>query len=512
MMLAANNDEITWMEEHMRVRKTTGMFFLVTLLFFIACTGGEKKKLYNAEKALFEARRLNDELTLASMDREFLGRTLESYRSVVNNYSSYSGKIDGMETVIVSAQIELAELEFRAELLKDAINDFRKAYTLASNIPKARANALWSSAYLSEQAGNHVDAISLFEQFSGEFLSFQEAGKTAIMNRRYLLVPIRLATLYSNSLSGAKSSKWLGEAEKLYEHIITTASDSSLIREMSFNLITACLQGQKWTKAFDLIQKMEETYDNAADLPPLLFLKGKIELNGFAQPARAIKTFESIDENYPGSPEAVSALLMVAGIHLQAERLSKAGEIYSRIIDEHEDTDNGVTEATWQLANIAESEGKWIDASLYYKSVYTRFPGTIQGMESPLRIASHFVDQGEKNAADGAFSKAMEHYQKLASARYNPGIRIMAEEYYVRALTLQGKWAEAASYLLSLPAKYPDYHKFGQSFLMAASIHENELGDTEKAVQILQNCIERYAETELADEAEKQIKRIKELK
>ena len=481
---------------------------LMTSMIF-ACSSEEKSMLYKAEKELFHARKLNSELPPGSARMEFVDRAVESYRTIVDQYLSYADSVDGMEKIVVSSQMELAELEFRTGDLKNAIDDFQKAYSIAGNIPEARANALWSAAFISEQTGDISNAISLFKKFSDEFLNSEKIEKTSRMNRRYLLVPIRLSKLYSGSATENEKSAWLSKGERIYRDIISTTKDAALLRETQYNLVTALLEQQKWGDAMALLKEMEKLYLTAADRPSILFLEAKIEMDGLNHPEKAASIFMTIVEEFPESQETVSALLIVAGIHQRAKRYNEAEKIYNQVIKEHKSSANGVVEATWQLANISETQGRWIDASLHYKSIYTSFPTTLQGMESPLRIASHFEKLGETDAAENAYNRALEHYDMLSAKEYETGIRIMAEEYGIRTLSLQKKWEKTAERLLSLPGKYPEYPRFAQNFLTAASIYEKELGNKEKAVETLEKCVERYPETTLSKEAKKHINRMK---
>ncbi len=478
----------------------------------LGCSSDERSVLYEAEKELFKARKLNRELPQPYSDREFIENAVESYRAIVDRYSSYADSIDGIEMIVVSSQMELAELEFRTGALKSAIEDFQKAYAIAGNIPEARANALWSAAFISEQTGDAQSAITLFEKFYEEYLGADDLEKTSRMNRRYLLVPIRLSKLHSGPAMENERASWLSKGETIYRQIISTTADSSLLKEMRFDLVTTLLEQRKWDGAMSLLKEMETQYPSADDKPSILFIEARVEMDGFNDPGRASATLKKLIEEFPGSRETVSALLTLGGIHKNAGRYDEAAEIFDRVIEEYKSSASGVVEATWQLAGISEARGDWVDASLKYKSIYTSFPTTLQGMESPLKIATHFQMLGETEAAAGAFDTALEHYLALTADKYDAGVRIMAEEYYIRALSLQKRWSEAAERLLTLPARYPQYPRFAQSYLTAASIYEKELGDLEKALDALERCVELYPETGLSKEAEKQIDRIKELR
>ncbi|MBN2184716.1 MAG: tetratricopeptide repeat protein [Candidatus Krumholzibacteriota bacterium] len=493
-----------------RMNLLAAVLLMAAMVF--ACSSEEKSLLYKAEKELFHARKLNRELPSGTTNREFVDRTVESYRSIVDRYSSYADSVDGMELIVVSSQMELAELEFRTGSLKSAIDDFQKAYSISGNIPKARANALWSSAFISEQIGDIPSAISLFEKFSDEFLGSGDIEKTSMMNRRYLLVPIRLSKLYLGPDMKNKRSAWLSRGEMIYRDIISTTADPSLLKETRFNLVTALLEQRKWDSAMALLKEMEEQYPTVKDRPSIMFIEAKIEMDGFGNQDKAASILTAIIKEFPDSQETVTALLMLGQIHQEAKRYDEAEKIYNQVIKEHASSASGVVEATWQLANISDKRGNWVDASLHYKSIYTSFPTTFQGMESPLMIAMHFEKLGEADAAKNAYERALEHYDMMTAKEYDAGIRIKAEEYFIRTLSLQKKWEKTAERLLSLPARYPQYPRLAQSFLTAASIYEKELGDKGKAVEALERCVEMYPESNVSKEAEKHINRMKDLK
>jgi len=477
--------------------------------FAPGCVESEKPPTYNAEKDLFEARRQAGELTFPTLNREFLNRTIGAYRKIVEDYSKGSKDIEGMEIILVTAQMELAELEFRAAMLEDAAEDFLQAYEIAEGVPEARANALWSAAYIYRENGDAGKAMELFARFHEEFLSGGRAAATAEMNRRYLLTPVRLAEICRSLADGACAKRWLGEAERLYLSLIDSSDPDGLGKEARYNLVSTYLLAERWAQAKETIREMRELYGQGADIPSLLYLEARIELDGFRDRARAIAVFDRIVEEHPGSREAPTALLMKGNILMADEKLGAAAIAYGRVLEEYGETEAELAEASWQLAILEERRENWIEASLHYKSVYTNFPTSIQGLEAPLRIASHYRATGEKDALETAVERAIEHYEKLSSHQYSEAVRIIAEEYHVRTLVEDGQWERAAGRLLSLPDRYPQYHRFKENYLMAASIYENEIGDEERAAGILADCTAKYPGTPLAEEAQKQLDRIR---
>lgn len=473
------------------------------------CGGDDKSPTYEAEKALFDARRHASELTFPTLNMEFLNRTLAAYRKIISDYSGDIEKIEGMNIIVVTAQMELAELEFRASMFENARKDFLYAYEIAGTVPAARANALWSASFISRETGDTDRALELFTKFHEEYLSGDRIVDTALLNRRYILTPIRIAEICRARADSGCANKWLGEAEKIYRHIILSNAPDDLKKESRYNLVSTYLLSEKWTEARETIRDMRKIYGDQADIPSLLFLEARIELDGFGDRERAISVFDKIVTAHPRSKEAPTALLMKGNILLEDKKYDAAAAAYNRVLEEYGGPGPEAVEARWQLAILEESRGNWVEASLHYKSVYTSFPTTIQGMEAPLRIAAHYRTTGEAEALEAAYERAAEHYDHLSSTQYSEMIRIVAEEYHVRTLVEQERWTEAASRLLALPGRYPQYHKFKENCLMAAAIYETELDDPERAAEILQSCASKYPGTALAAEALKQVERIR---
>lgn len=473
---------------------------------FAAC--GEDSRRYEAEKVLFEARKMREQLVRGRSSPEFIDKTVNAFRAIVEEYAGDMDRVEGLDEIVISAQMELAEFEFRTGRLEEAIADFDKAYQIAGNEPAARANALYSTAFIAETMEDFPGAVQRYERFHREFLGEKSVNATALMNSRYLITPLKLADIHARSGNSERTRSWLGEAERTYRAAAESSEDSALVKEMRFNLLTTYMKGERWNDAQALIRELEKWYGNDRDLPGLYFIEAKIQRDGFGNTVRALEILRTVSERYPESPEAVSALMTAGGMQFEAGYFDEAQQLYQSVIDTYGDTDAQIVEASWQLARIAETRGNWVDASLHYKLIYTNYPGTIQGLEAPLRIANHYRDRDEREAAASAYERAIEHYEGLVSSQISEEVRMMAEEYVIRAFAEQEKWREAAGRLLELPDRYPRYTRFGENYLRAASIHERELNDTEHAAEILRDCMNRYPGTDLAAEAEKQYKRI----
>jgi tetratricopeptide (TPR) repeat protein len=487
-------------------------FLMVICLLSAGCGNNQRSNRYDAEKALHSARKMREDILRGSFEEAFLERALQSYRGIVTEYSTGMDEVEGLRDIVVSAQMDLAELEFRTGMLVAARDDFEKAIDLAADVPPARANAFYSCGVISEEMREPDEAILYYERFADEFLAPGKLAGTARMNSRYLVTPLKLFSLYNTIGREKEAAAWLQKAEEIYRSIIESESNEAILKETRFNLLTAYLQGKKWKQSLEYVRELAETYPGGRDIPALIFLEAKIEKDGFGEKARAIDLFMELYNKYADSPEAPRALLAVADIHLGDGRYEEAHKIYKKVVDEYPTSSAEAVQAEWQIAQILEKRGQWSDASLKYKSIYQSYPRTEQGLKAPLIIIRNYLGKNQQDAAEAAYLQAVDHYERLISSQEPVAVKILAESHLVTAHADMERWEEAASSLLQLPGKYPMHARFMQNYLLAASIYEKELGDPARAAEALRACMETYPGTPLAEEAEKQYRRLEDSK
>jgi tetratricopeptide (TPR) repeat protein len=485
---------------------------LITVLLIAGCGDKERNARYDAEKTLFGARKMRGDLFQGPIEEAFLQRALDSYRGIVADYSGRMYEVEGLAEIVVSAQMELAELEFNTGMFEVARSDFERALDLARDIPPAKANALYSCAVISEEMKEPERAAAYYERLAEEFLGMSQLATTARMNTRYLVAPLKLFALYHSMNENAQASAWLGRAEEMYRSMIESERDEAILKEIRFNLLTAYLQGAKWNRSLEYIRELEETYRGERDAPALLFLEAKVKKDGVGDIAGARELFRKIYDTYGKSQEAPRALLAAADIHFSEGAYDQAEQLYKRVVDEYPASAAEVVQAEWQRAQVLEQRGRWGDASLKYKSIYQYYPGTEQGLQAPLMIIKNYRSKKQWDAAKAAYEQAIEHYERLISSQAPAAVKILAESHLVTAHADMERWEEAISLLLRLPDEYPRHPRFRENYLIAASIYERELGDPAKAAETLRICMERYPGTPLAAEAEKQYRRLKEAK
>ena len=481
---------------------------LAALVLLGSC-GAREGDRYAAEKELFKARALGEQAAAGSMRPEFLAGAVDAYRSLVSEYAPAAASSEDVEAIVVAAQMELAELEFRGMMLQEARNDFERLIDIAGAFPPVRASALFSAGAVSEELGEIESAARHYERFYREFLASDSIAPAARMNPRYLSVPLRLADLATRAGRAEDAERWYRRAETTYGRLIAAETEPTLLKEARFNLLAVHLQRKNWERGLALSRELRALYPQPQDESSTLFIEAKILDDGLARASEARATYLSIAERFPREREAAAALLAAALIDRRAGRLGAARAAYERIIDSYGDRANEAAEAAWQLAEMEEGAGRWEEASLRYKTIYANYPETLRGFEAPLRGARAYAAKGAADAAKAAYDRALEHYEKLAGEQRRESTRIIAEDYAVRVLAERKRWREAAERLLKLPDRYPAYAPLRENYLRAAAIHERELADSEGAARILETCVAKYPETELAKTAGRELARLR---
>jgi tetratricopeptide (TPR) repeat protein len=488
------------------------ILFTLTAASIIGCGGSKNAERYEAERSLYNARKMRDDVFRGSIREPFLERAMQSYRDVVSVYRGRMAEVEGLGLIVVTAQMELAELEFRTGRLAEALGDFDIAIDLAVDVPPARANALYSCGVINEELRNPEGAIAYYERFAGDYLTDARLSETARMNMRYITIPIQLAGIYRSIGNEEKAASWLGRSEEIYRLMIESEENEGIRKEVSYNLLTVYLQGRRWKRAIEHIEGLEKTYGEDQNRPSLVFIRATIEKEGFGNADGAYDIYMSVYDTYPKSAEAPRALLAAADIRFNEKRYEAAKKIYRKVIDEYAGSAPEVVQAEWQTARLLEASGDWHGASLKYKEIYQNYPNTEQGLQSPLMVIRNYRNKNQLDAARAAYGQAVEHYEQLVTDQGPAVVKILAESHLVTAHADMEEWEKAADLLLSLPEKYPGYPRFRENYLTAASIYEKELGDGKRAAEALRICMERYPGSPLAAEAEKRYRRLEEQK
>ena len=248
------------------------VFFLALILLLQGCGNSDESPRYQAEKALFKARKMREDLASGAIKDPFLDRAIDSFGDIVKDYRDDMLEVEGLEEIVVSAQMDLAELEFRTGRYEASRKDFEEAITLAEGVPPARANAIYSCGVISEEMREPERAIEYYERFVEEYFTDDNFTQTASWNEQYLIVPLTIHKLYSGLGKKDEAVGWLGRTEKLYTQLIDSTDRETVRKGARYNLLTTYLEGKKWERAVEHIEELKHIYADGPDIPGLILV------------------------------------------------------------------------------------------------------------------------------------------------------------------------------------------------------------------------------------------------
>jgi len=334
--------------------KTTLLAISAAVLISSCGKNSAEPTVYEAEKALFKARKMRSNLSFTIENSDFLNKTLQTYENIVSKYQPFTEKSHTLDTLVVTCQMELAQLEFHTGLLEKSRSDFHSAISLAKNIPEAKANAIYLAALISEQLRDIPSAIEYYDKLYNEFINTKPYSSLVSLNVQYLNTPLEIGKLYVFSDKQSEADKWYKRAEILFTRIIEKEKRPQYAKEAKFNKIAALLQSKQWNKAKIYLQSLKKEYSSTEELPAMLYLESQIELNGFNNKDKALKLLKQIEDNYPKANETPGALLAAAGIEFRGNHYEIAKKLYDKVIEKYSGSKNEIVEATWMLAKIEE--------------------------------------------------------------------------------------------------------------------------------------------------------------
>jgi TolA-binding protein len=484
---------------------------MLLVMSVASCADSDRLAIYEAEKLLFKAGKLEAKLGDATLPSrsEFLSMSRTVYRAIVTRYAPYMQNVEGMESIVLDAQLRLAKLELKTGMFAEARDDFLKVLDIERTIPDARMEATIAAARISEQIDEPEQAFDLYQAFYVEFLSLESAQSTARTRPEGLEAPLRMAALCVRIDRKDEGLLWLETAQTFFEYLIEQEEDPTVLRTSRFYLLETLILGEKWDEALGLSRSLTSMYREEESRTKLLLIEAGIHQNGKHDARTAGDLYRHIYEQFPKSREAPGALLAHANLRLSFRDTTDAVSLFARLSDEFPSEAEVVAPAEWQLALIEERRGDWMSASLRYKSLSRRFPGTQAAFDAPLKLAEGYMKLGANDSAEATYRKAVVGYARIVQGPFPVLAKLAAEDYIVRVFKLQGRWEDAARHLVEIANRYPLFEGLHDNYLAAADIFENELADRDEAADILITCIERFPNTDTAREAQRRLAALK---
>lgn len=171
------------------------------------------------------------------------------------------------------------------------------------------------------------------------------------------------------------------KALKIYEGLVTkwgkSKKHAELMKQVRLNLAKTYQDAAEYLKAINLYKQLAEEYKSVnQDMHAWLLLELGASYAGMFNTSEAIKTYQSVVDNYKGSDWAAEALFGIADAYKAAGDTAKALKFYSVISEKYK---KGFlsAEALTNMGQIYEREGKPKKALEIYSRIIKEFPDVV---------------------------------------------------------------------------------------------------------------------------------------
>ncbi|MCZ7584272.1 MAG: tetratricopeptide repeat protein [Deltaproteobacteria bacterium] len=122
----------------------------------------------------------------------------------------------------------------------------------------------------------------------------------------------------------------------------------------------------------------------------------------------ALKTFEEIVKEFPGTTHAASALQTTAQIYTETGQPDRAREVYQRVVKEFADRAEIVRQAQFGLAGLNAEQGQFEQAVAQYNELLTSEKSAAARTQALQAIAQTHLAKGDNDAALETFDRMLD--------------------------------------------------------------------------------------------------------
>lgn len=223
---------------------------------------------------------------------------------------------------------------------------------------------------------------------------------------------------------------------------------------------------------------------------------------------KVVDDFREITIRYPMWSNSPRAQFHIAQLYAVQNNLPQARAEFEVILKDYPTNTDICATALFTIGVIYEKEDNWEKAKETFNKLASDYPNTYSAYQVPLYIAQYYKNKGQTADADAAYAAALERYQQIIKEHPKTFGAVIAGDFAVACYADQKKWEEAIAYLESLVSDYSDSQLAPKSLFTIGLIYQNQLNESQKALEYYRKLIDKYPKNFLVEPAEKQIESI----
>lgn len=482
--------------------------------------GPQRAALFRAEKFVFNARKAEQELRLASQQPD--SSKLMALRALYVRVRSAAKGLDpggGPEAreqaqavartfgASEAAAVRLSQEAGRPELALESI-EWLRSHTYGDSATERQAAFMAVAAY--QGLRRYDDAVTEMKRIQATYPPSVSVGGN---EDPVLAIPEAIVSLRRRLGDEDAASRELRDGLAYYQSCLTRRPPPppELEAQIRARILRTYLELNQVGRALEEANNLERLLANVPALRPMLaevaFAKGKVRASTEKDPSEGVAILDRLATDFPASPLAPRAIFE-AGSQLEAKgRYDEAMTRYQAVLQRFPSVQEVAPAALFRVGLVQEKQDDWAHAKITLESVPVKYPRSVAAADAPIAVIQHYLRDDRKTAAEIYFPKALETYRNLVSSdstgQWSPLFRSRMFQIYVAQKDSAGVYAITEE-MLRLDPKHP----YTAQVLLEAARAAASFGNSAKSAAYLRRYIQDYPKSPLVDKVRAELRRM----
>lgn len=497
---------------------TRALGCLLAGLLLIGCSDERPRTLlYRAEKALYEARKVETEARLGNPkpDSTTLLRIRQAFlkvRAAAPGPYPIEGDKDARDVALATvravgaAEASGVRLALEAQRPDLAIEAAKRLQEEAKADTAMARQAAFMEVAAYQVMRRYDDAIAQMKKILATIPPHPPSGGA---EDPILALPDAIIELKRNLGDEEGARREVRAALEYYQRVLPEAKSPALQAQIRARILSKYLDLGQVGRALEEVNTLEKLVASTPSLRPMLaevaFAKGKIRAQTEKDPTEGIAILDRIAIDLPDSPLAPRAIFE-AGVQAEAKnRLDIAKARYEAVLQRFPRATEVASLSLFRLALIEEKTGDWRIAKGTLESIPIRYPRSTAAAEAPMAVIQHYMRQNQVTAAKLYFPKALATYRGLVSrdstGRVAPVVRFKMYQLYLVQPDSSGVYAMTEEMLANDPT-----HPYTAQVLLESARAAKRFGNSARAVDYLRRFLKYFPNTSYTADVRRELR------
>jgi len=475
-------------------------------VLLLACSGDPMLvRQLEMEKRYFEAQKILEKIYINPnvADTNDFQLAITQFRAVVKDAGTLP-PTEVIESVIKGSLIRIGQLELTRDNVEAAVTAYEEIVARYPKDDEITVSARLTIGLLRERTLQYGDAIAAYALV---LPSLSDRIMPQDPEMYLVAIPFHFARLHKFSADEGERTHAYRRAQECYQTMIEKFPNSKA-GTSAVSYLAALLADQNQWQALDgLLNQQITKHANSPELPHFIYTRAMALHERLGETARARKMLEDLLVKFPDHSIVPQARFEIARILLAQNQNEPARQMLKQVIEMSANNPGLAARANEEIAFSYEREGRWNDALNEYRWIakqYEIFPPALNAL---LRVAEHYVRTNNEMLASKSYAEAIAYYQGLINKYPRSMVAALAQEHIANCFVAQKRWEEAAAAASGIENILDTALGKVSTYLLLGNIYEAS-GQTERAVKLYNEFIQRYPQHPLVDMLKQKVREL----